>query len=187
MTGTGTLAGQLLVAAPVLVDPSFRRTVVLLLHHDEDGALGVVLNRPLTVQVDTVLPGWAAVLSPPARLFGGGPVGLDGVLGVATIQPGVEPNPAVRGVVGPFGLVDLDADAASAARGTTGVRLFAGHAGWSGGQLEREVASGDWHVLPVRPADAVTPTPGDLWRQVLRRQGGALAIISTFPEDPRLN
>lgn len=187
MADLSSLAGALLVAAPQLVDPHFRRAVVLVLQHDEDGALGMVLNRPLTVRVGTVLPGWDAVVSAPALLYRGGPVGLDGVLGLATMPAGADPNPAVSRMVGPFGLVDLETDPEQAATGITGLRLFAGHSGWSGGQLEGEVAVGGWHVLPALPSDAVTPAPEDLWRQVLRRQGGALAILSTFPEDPSLN
>lgn len=180
------LAGKLLVATPGLLDPNFRRTVVLVLRHDDDGALGVVLNRPVAVPTGEALPAWHDAVTPPATLFQGGPVGLDGALGVATLVPGAS-SEAVDPLVGPFGLVDLDADPADALSGVTGVRVFVGYAGWSGGQLEAEVAAGDWYVLDARPGDLTTPEPGLLWRRVLRRQGGALAIVSTFPEDPSLN
>ena len=76
-------AGSLLVATPALVDPNFAHTVVLLLDHDEDGALGVVLNRPSPVSVEEVLPGWDAVLAGPGVLFQGGPVATDSALAVA--------------------------------------------------------------------------------------------------------
>lgn len=182
------LTGELLVAAPNLNDPNFHRTVVLVLHHDaDDGAFGVVLNRPLPVGVATVLPAWQPVVSLPPNLFQGGPMALDEALGLATLWPVSDGHPAVNRVVGPFGLVDLDSDPQEGARRVTGLRVFAGHAGWSAGQLEQEVAAGDWYVLPAEPDDAVTPLPTSLWRRVLRRQGGSLAIVSTFPEDPRLN
>ena len=182
-----TLAGELLVAAPSLLDPNFRRTVVLVLHHDDDGALGVVLNRPLPAEVGRVLPTWQPVVSHPPNLFQGGPVGLDEALGLAAMHPAAEGDLAVSRVVGQFGLLDLDVDPGAGIPGVTGLRVFAGHAGWGAGQLEQEVAGGDWYVLPADPDDAVTPVPATLWRRVLRRQGGALAIVSTFPEDPRLN
>jgi putative transcriptional regulator len=182
-----SLAGRLLVATPALGDPNFRRTVVLVLRHDDDGALGVVLNRPVAIPTGDALPTWHDAVAPPAILFRGGPVGLDGALGVVTFVPeaGVA-SPAVDRLVGPFGLVDLDADP-DGLRGVTGARVFVGYAGWSAGQLEEEVAAGDWYVLDALPGDVTTPEPELLWRRVLRRQGGTLAIVSTFPEDPSLN
>lgn len=178
--------GDLLVAVPQLADPNFRRTVVLLLHLDDEGAFGVVLNRPLDLAVRSVLPAWEAAVSGPATLFQGGPVGLDGALGLATLPAGEATPAAVTRVAGTFGLVDLDADP-SQVQGLVGLRLFAGHAGWGAGQLEAEVAAGDWFVFPALPSDAATADPARLWRAVLRRQGGSMAIVSTFPEDPSLN
>ena len=187
MTKALVVAGELLVAAPHLADPNFRRAVVLLLNRDDDGALGVVLNRPLDAGVDAVLPDWHDVVSQPATLFQGGPVGLDGALAVATMLPGADRYPGVTRVAGPFGVVDLDADPEEGGRAITGMRVFAGYAGWGPGQLEAEIADGDWFVLPADPADVVTPAPEALWRRVPRRQGGAMAIISTFPQGPSLN
>ncbi|HEY3436369.1 MAG TPA: YqgE/AlgH family protein [Actinotalea sp.] len=184
---TQHLTGQLLVATPGLLDPNFRRSVVLVLHHDDEGALGVVLDRPLDVDVGSVLGPWQDVVSPPAALFQGGPVGLDGALAVAIMRTDAEPHPTVTRVAGIFALVDLDADPAEAEQAFTGVRVFAGHAGWGDGQLDEEVAAGGWYVLPALADDVVTPDPSSLWRRVLRRQGGALAIVSTYPENPLLN
>lgn len=181
------LSGQLLVAGPQLLDPNFRRTVVLLLDHGDDGALGVVLDRPTPVDLGRLLPGWEDVVSPPGGVFQGGPVGLDGAVGVATALPGVPWPSSVSRLTGPFGVVDLDADPTSVVGRVAGLRIFAGHAGWAKGQLEAEIDAGGWYVLPALPLDATTPTPERLWRQVLRRQGGELAIVSTFSEDPSLN
>ena len=180
------LGGRLLVATPGLLDPNFRRSVVLVLRHDDEGALGVVLNHPVPVPTGEALPAWRDVVTPPATLFQGGPVGLDGALGVVTLVPGTTSD-VVDHLVGPFGLVDLDADPGAGLPGVTGVRVFVGYAGWSAGQLEAEVSAGDWYVLHARPGDLTTPEPELLWRRVLRRQGGVLAIVSTFPEDPSLN
>ena len=187
MARSQNFTGQLLVATPGLVDPSFRRAVVLVLHHDDEGALGVVLDRPLDVEVGSILGAWHDVVSPPAALFQGGPVGLDSALALATLRPGAQPHPAVNRVAGAFALVDLDADPADAAQAFTAVRVFAGHSGWGVGQLEEEVSVGGWYVLPALADDVVTPEPSNLWRRVLRRQGGAMAIVSTYPENPLLN
>ncbi|MBT0993573.1 YqgE/AlgH family protein [Cellulomonas sp. DKR-3] len=180
-----TLSGRLLVATPLLLDPNFHRTVVLLLDHNDEGAFGVVLNRPLPVDVDSVLPGWEDVVSVPGGLFQGGPVGLDGAIGVAvTPDEGV---PVVDRFTGEFGLVDLDADPSDLVGRFTGLRIFAGHAGWGGGQLEAEIEEGSWFVVPSVPDDAFTAAPDTLWSRVLRRQGGDLAMLAHYPPDVHLN
>jgi putative transcriptional regulator len=181
------LVGRLLVAAAELGDPNFRRTVVLLLDHGDHGALGVVLDRPLPVPVQAVLPGWQEPASPPGTVFQGGPVGLDGALGVATLAGDGPPPDGVTRVTGPFGIVDLDAEPSSVSGAVTGLRVFAGHAGWGEGQLEAEVEDGDWYVVPAEPGDLLDPAPSTLWRRVLRRQGGDLAVVSTFAVDPSMN
>lgn len=180
------LSGSLLVATPQLGDPNFRRTVVLVLRHDDDGTLGVVLNRPLPMPVSDVLPEWQDAVAAPGMLFQGGPVGLDGAMAVATLAPGADEEFMDR-LVGPFGLVDLTRDPAEGLPGVTGVRVFVGHSGWAGGQLEAEIASADWLIVPAEPCDVATPDPDGLWARVLRRQGGELAIVATTPDDPRLN
>lgn len=180
-----TLSGRLLVATPRLLDPSFHRAVVLLLDHNDEGAFGVVLNRPLPVDVDSVLPGWEDAVSLPGGLFQGGPVGLDGAIGVAVTQD--EGVPVVDRFTGAFGLVDLDADPAELAGRLTGLRIFAGHSGWGAGQLEAEIEEGSWFVVPSRPEDAFTPEPETLWTRVLLRQGGDLAMLAHYPPDVHLN
>lgn len=181
-----TLTGSLLVAVPGLADPNFRRTVVLLLDHTDDGAFGVVLNRPLEVEVAAVLPQWQPHAAPPGFLFQGGPVGLDGALGVVLMTGDATP-PGVDRVTGSFALVDLDAPPADVAPRVAALRVFAGHSGWSGGQLEAEIAAGDWFVVPADEHDAFVPEPDRLWSRVLRRQGGDLALLANAPDDPRLN
>lgn len=186
MVQAQSLAGDLVVAAPQLGDPNFRRTVVLVLRHDDEGALGVVLNRPLPMATREAVPAWHDVVSEPATLFQGGPVGLEGALGLVTLTASAR-APFIDRLVGPFGLIDLKTEPSVGLPGVTGVRVFVGYAGWFAGQLEAEVAARDWYVVPAEVADAVTPEPEALWRRVLRRQGGELAIVSTYPEDPSLN
>lgn len=180
------LAGQLLVATPRLHDPSFRRSVVAVLNHDEDGALGVVLNRPSGLEVAQVLPGWAPVVASPHALFEGGPVAQDSALGLA-IALGEGPADGFQRVWGDVGLVDLDQDPGNLMSDLVGVRIFTGYAGWSEGQLEAEIDEGSWYVVDAVLADLVSPDPTALWRQVLRRQEGELAFVSTYPADPTHN
>ena len=180
--------GQLLVASPVLTDPNFRRAVVLVLDHDDDGALGVVLDRPSELAVQDVLPGWADVVDPPPTLFAGGPVSTGSALGVAVLAPGTAVAPlGWRRVFGDTGLLDLDTPMEVLADALAGLRIFAGYSGWSAGQLEAEVDEGAWFVVPATPDDLLTATPQHLWAQVLRRQGGRLALLATYPVDPMQN
>lgn len=180
------LAGRLLVATPSTGGDIFRRSVVLLLHHDEDGAHGLVLNKPLGAGVDRVLPGWQDHVSAPGDLFQGGPVGLDTALGLVRVPAGVDVL-GIKLLFGTVGVVDLDAPPELVMPEVSQLRVFAGYSGWSGGQLEGELEAGAWCVVDATPGDAFTPQPDGLWRAVLRRQGGKAAWLATYPEDPHLN
>jgi putative transcriptional regulator len=186
--GPAVGAGSLLVATPLLVDPNFDHTVVLLLDVDENGALGVVLNRPSPVPVHEVLPGWADVLAGPDVLFQGGPVGTDSALAVADVPlDGDEEPVGFRRLFGATGIVDLDTPTEIMAPALTHLRIFAGYAGWGSGQLEAEIEEGSWYVVPALPGDLFGADPERLWSRVLRRQPGELAWVSTRPVDPTLN
>lgn len=186
MTEVSSLTGRLLVAAPALADPNFDRAVVLLLDHDEEGSLGVVLNRPTPVGVVDILATWAGLTGEPEVVFQGGPVSLDSALGVAVI-PGDEGPLGWRRVYGAIGLVDLDTPPELLAAALGSLRIFAGYAGWGPGQLESELAEGAWYVVESEPGDVSSPRPESLWRAVLRRQRSELAMIATYPDDPSLN
>jgi putative transcriptional regulator len=181
-------AGKLLVATPALSDPNFERTVILLLDTDEDGALGVVLNRPSPVDVAAVLPGWAEAASSPAVLFQGGPVSTESALAVALRDPAFAGLPnGFREVDHRFAIVDLDEEFDGPIRGVVAVRVFAGYAGWSAAQLEAEIDEGSWFVVDAEPGDLRTDEPEEMWREVLRRQRSELAWVSLMPEDPSMN
>jgi putative transcriptional regulator len=188
------LTGQLLVATPFLTDPNFARAVVYVLDHDEDGTLGVVVNRPTHVDVTAILPPWSELTSSPHVVFQGGPVALDSALGLAAIngaaadEDEAEEEPlGWRRVFGGIGLVDLDAPPEILAAELRSMRIFAGYAGWGPGQLEEEIAEGAWYVVEAEPADAFSNDPDDLWRRVLKRQTGELAFVATLPDDPSMN
>jgi len=182
-----SLVGRLLVATPSLRSPAFSRTVVLMLDHGDDGALGVVLNRPMEVEVAAVLPDWQPHVTAPGMLFQGGPVAPDSALGLVSVPGDELEPPGVRRISGSLGLVDLDASPEEVVPRVSGMRIFAGYAGWAPGQLEAEVGEGSWYVLDGEARDAFVDDPASLWRDVLRRQGGDLAYVASFPPDPSLN
>ncbi|WP_171171023.1 YqgE/AlgH family protein [Streptomyces sp. I05A-00742] len=206
MTEVSSLTGRLLVATPALADPNFDRAVVLLLDHDEEGSLGVVLNRPTPVGVGDILASWAALAGEPGVVFQGGPVSLDSALGVAVV-PGDAPDQDVppaddpatgsrsrpgdpigwRRVHGAIGLVDLEAPPELLGPAVGSLRIFAGYSGWGPGQLEDELVEGAWYVVESEPGDVSSPDPSRLWRAVLRRQRNELAMVATYPDDPSLN
>lgn len=181
----GSLASRLLVATPRLGDPNFSRAVILVLEHNEDGALGVVLNRPSTASLTETLPSWRDTVSEPAVVFVGGPVQQTAALGLGWCPTGV-PGEGLHILGDVVGTVDLDApdDVPS---GSLGVRIFAGYAGWGHDQLTAEIETGSWYVVDAVPGDAFTAEPERLWRTVLRRQPGELAFVSLYPDDPTLN
>ncbi len=178
--------GQLLVATPRLIDPNFARAVILLLDHDADGALGVVINRPSELPLSAVLPGWAEVVSQPQLLFSGGPVAPEAALAVG-LSIGAGPAAGFKQLAGDYGLVDLDAEPGLLLPDLVGVRVFSGYAGWGVGQLEAELEEGSWYVVDPIQSDLLHPEPGRLWRAILRRQPGELAYLATFPDDPTMN
>ncbi|HKS51298.1 MAG TPA: YqgE/AlgH family protein [Pseudonocardiaceae bacterium] len=182
-------SGSALVAAPGLRDPNFRRTVVLIIEHQPAGTVGVVLNRPSEVAVRDVLPLWSPLATVPRALYVGGPMQQRAALCVAALPAGVdaERTEGMIKVRGSLALVDLDADPEQMAPRLRGLRVFAGYAGWSPGQLAAEIDRGDWVVVPALAEDVLAPPGTDLWSRILRRQGLPLALLASFPLDPVLN
>jgi putative transcriptional regulator len=183
------LTAALLVASPRLEDPNFNRTVVLVLDHGDEGALGVVLNRPTGLDVDEILEPWQgqAEQAPPAHVFRGGPVSPDAVIGLARAAGAWGPETTWRPVVGPVGTVDLGVSPDDQPVALAGVRLFAGYAGWDRGQLEAEIDEGGWFVVDVLADDVFSASPEHLWHDILRRQGGELRLLASYPPHPSLN
>lgn len=179
------LAGKLLVASPTLTDPNFARAVVLMIAHDTEGAFGVILNRPIEAPLAEHVPSWAPFATPPAVIFQGGPVQVSSALGLASADVRSH-TPGWTQVIEGVGLFDLES-----APGTTEppsqLRVFGGYAGWGAGQLDGEIEAGAWFIVDAEPDDAFTREPGTLWRRVLRRQDGQLAMFAYFPESPGQN
>jgi putative transcriptional regulator len=182
-----SLKGKLLVAAPAMREPTFARTVISLLEHNGDGALGVVINRPGDASLMEVVPPVAELASQPAVLFAGGPVEPQAAIALGIVAGEAEPSAGWRPVVHPIVTVDLDSDPTVLERSLRELRVFAGYAGWSAGQLEREIAEGAWYVVESLPLDAFDMWPNRLWSAVLRRQPWPLCVVATCPLDPTMN
>jgi putative transcriptional regulator len=173
-----SLRGRLLVAAPILSDPNFRRTVVLVAEHGDEGAMGLVLNRPTETSVGEAVPELAGIAGEEEPVYVGGPVSTESVLAVAELD---DPDDASQLLFGAVGFVQ-EPDV-PVVRG----RVYVGYAGWGAGQLEAELEEESWLVLPAEPDDLFSGDPEDLWSAVLRRQGGPYALLSLMPPDPSLN
>ncbi|QBJ96477.1 YqgE/AlgH family protein [Rhodococcus sp. ABRD24] len=181
--------GSLLVSSTDLTEPTFRRTVVYVIEHNDAGSLGVVLNRPSETSVQEVLPQWATLAARPQALFVGGPVTRDAALCLATLRTGADIAgiPGLRRIDGRVVMVDLDADPEPIASVIEGLRIFVGYAGWTLGQLDAEIEHDDWIVLSALASDVTSPARTDVWGQVLRRQPLPLALLATHPIDIELN
>ncbi len=178
-----SLRGQLLIASPSLLDPTFRRAVVLVTAHSEDGAMGVVLNRPAPTTVGEAVPHLGHLVDDEERVFVGGPVEPSAVSALAELAGDAEPALHVFEAVG-YLPAELEPEVEAA---TLRARVFAGYAGWGGGQLESELAESSWIVEPARADDVFAADPESLWSDVLVRKGPEFRLIATMPDDPSLN
>jgi putative transcriptional regulator len=178
-----SLRGQLLVAGPSLLDPNFRRTVVLVGEHSEEGALGVVLNRPSGTEVSEAVPELAVLADGMGAVHVGGPVQPSAIVVLADFA---EPDRAPTLVLDTVGFLPSEVDPEELGE-LRQARVFAGYAGWGPGQLDGELEEGSWIVEPALSEDVFTDDPGGLWSDVLRRKGGPYGILAAMPPDPSLN
>jgi putative transcriptional regulator len=177
-----TLQGQLLVSAPSLHDPNFRKTVVLVAHHDEDGAMGLVLSRPTEVAASDAVPSLDGLPGAAGPVFVGGPVQPEAFMVLAEFD---DVEAAAAPIFDHVGFMPADAEPEDLA--ISRMRLFAGYAGWGAGQLEAELEEPSWIVVAAEPDDAFADDPDELWRKVLHRKGGPFALMADMPYDPGLN
>jgi putative transcriptional regulator len=175
--------GQLLIAGPTLLDPNFWRTVVLIVEHSPEGALGLVLNRPSETTVGEAVSELESLLEPDDTLYVGGPVQPSALIVLAEFEDAESAALIAFGDVGLLGGGDSPGDADGVRRG----RAFVGHAGWGPGQLDAELEHGDWILESARREDAFTDAPADLWPAVLTRKGGEYALVARMPPDPSVN
>ena len=176
------LQGKLIVSSPSLIDPNFRKTVVLIAHHDEEGALGLVLSRPSDVPAAEAVPVLDGLPGAEDPVFVGGPVQPDAFMALAEFEDIDEAAAPIFGSIG-FMPAESEPDELAVRR----VRVFAGYAGWGAGQLEAELAEPSWIVVDAEGDDAFADDPDVLWRTVLQRKGGAFSLMENMPVDPGLN
>ena len=179
-----SLRGKFLIASPTLIDPNFARSVVLIAEHNDEGAMGLVLNRPSEASVAESVEELDGVVDAGATVFVGGPVQTQAVMVLAEFD---DPAQAAAVVLADVGFLPADADMAELSGRTRRARVFAGHAGWGPGQLDAELEEGSWIVEDALPDEVFTEEPDDLWGAVLERKGGAYALLARMPEDPSLN
>lgn len=177
-----SLRGKLLVSSPALIDPNFRKTVVLIAHHDDEGAMGLVLSRPSDVVAAEAVPVLEGIPGAESPIFVGGPVQPDAFMVLAEFD---DVGQAAAPIIGGLGFMPADAEPTDLA--IKRLRLFAGYSGWGEGQLESELEEGSWIVVDAEAEDAFADDPDQLWRAVLHRKGTAFTLMENMPFDPGLN
>jgi putative transcriptional regulator len=181
-----SLRGKLLLSAPQLFDPNFRRSVVLIAEHTDEGAMGLVLNRQAQTTVAEAVPDLAWI-APTAEepIYAGGPVAADSVIVLAEFD---DPYLAAAIVIEDVGFIPAEGgDQSELAASTRRTRVFAGHAGWGPGQLEAEMDEQAWLVADPLPDDVFTEDPENLWSRVVGRKGRKWRLLATMPVDPSAN
>lgn len=187
MSGVTIKPGTLLISGLAISDGVFDQAVVLILDHDDTGSLGVVLNQAAPFELARVLPRWVDLASYPAQIYQGGPVSPEGAVCLASPVRDDEEPPGWTRLYDQIGLLHLDTPVELVQGAYRGIRIFAGYAGWSPGQLDMELAHELWHPVTSRYEDVFDAEPRTLWRRVLRRQGGELGLLSAWTPHPELN
>jgi putative transcriptional regulator len=176
--------GKLLIAGPSLLDPNFWRTVVLVIEHTDEGALGLVLNRPSETTVGEAVPQLEELVELSDQLFIGGPVQPSAVIVLGEFE---DPTDAALLAFDDVGVLGTGSSPEESSVGLRSGRAFVGHAGWGPGQLDGEIERGDWILEPAALEDAFTVQPPELWSEVLIRKGGNYALLARMPPDPSVN
>jgi putative transcriptional regulator len=181
--------GTLLLASTDLLEPTFARTVIYVMEHNDGGSLGVVINRMSQTAVQNLLPQWTDLAASPRALFVGGPVKQDAALclGVVKLGADISGYEALRPVDGRVVLVDLDGDPEELSEVLEGVRVFAGYSGWGIGQLDGELEQNSWMLASALAKDLLAPPTADLWGEVLRRQPWPMPLLASHPLDVSRN
>lgn len=177
-----SLRGQLLVSSPSLVDPNFRKTVVLIAHHDDEGAMGLVLSRPSSVPAAEAVPLLDGLPGAEGPVFVGGPVQPQAFMVLAEFG---DLEDSVAPIFDHIGFMSADAEPEELS--IRRVRLFAGYAGWGAGQLEAELEEPAWLVVPAEGGDPFFDDPDVLWRAAVSRAGASVWLMQNMPYDPGLN
>ena len=182
--GMDNLRGQLLVASPALLDPNFQRTVILVGEHGEDGAMGLILNRPSETSISEGLPELDELADQESVIFVGGPVAPGVVMVLARFR---EPEDEETVAGDDIGFLPAGTELEQLSDTALQTRVFAGYAGWGPGQLEEEIERSDWIINEPVECEIFTDRPDTLWSSVLTRMGGRFALLARMPSDPSVN
>ena len=180
--------GKLLLSEPFSQDPNFKRTVVLLANHNEEGSVGFVLNRPMELKLEQIIDEFPNSELP---IWDGGPVQRDSLFYIHTLGDAVPDSIPIFGNLfwnGNFETIKALIKGNKIAENE--IRLFIGYSGWSAGQLENEIKQNAWLVAPAT-TDVVMNAGKDsdekLWKEVLKSMGKDYSILANFPENPLWN
>jgi putative transcriptional regulator len=179
------LTGQLLVAEPFMSDPYFNRAVIQLCEHNEDGALGFIINKPIDMALQDLIPG---LESTDLKVFYGGPVQTDSLQYLHNAGHLLEDSRMVSPGIywgGDFEKVKFLLENRLIL--SDNIRFYIGYSGWSEGQLEEELSYGSWLLGQADPNYLFKLPPSDVWKQVLEVKGGNYSVISAMPEENILN
>jgi putative transcriptional regulator len=173
--------GDLLIASEAMEDPEFARTVLLVLHHDDDGSLAVFLNRPTWVSITEAFPDIDAVSRYDGQLFRGGPVGPTQLLALHDTEAGID-DQSTRVLAGVYLSATFDA-LNEADNWPPAIRFYAGHAAWAPDQLAEEIEQGQWLIRPGSREVVFTRDYAHIWESVIK-QGAAGLLSATTPSRP---
>ena len=177
--------GAVLIAPPMMQDPNFRRSVVLLCEHGVDGSFGLILNRSISLNLTDVVEGMDLYEGP---LCMGGPVQPNTLHVLHRYGSSVGESVEISKEIfwgGDFEIIreKVENEITSANE----IRFFLGYAGWTPGQLDAEIEQDGWIIAPSDQALIFPEDPDELWKTTLQRMGGEYALLANFPDDPRLN
>ena len=179
--------GSLLVSAPFLKDYHFARSVVLVVEHNDEGSMGIVMNKNFSnlMTLNELVPELASI--PPIPLYKGGPVGRDTLFYLHTFSYLKDALPLGNGlyVNGDFEQMKRYILAGGETQGT--VRFFMGYAGWQRGQLTQEIEANTWMVSNDSQVELLNMYLRDLWKESLCDMGGKYAVWSRYPKYPIMN
>ncbi len=185
MATTELSKGILLVSEPFLPDPNFKRSVVLITEHDEEGSIGFVLNRATELTVNDVLEGFPAFNG---SLHIGGPVEQNTLHFIHRASLNIPESKEVLPGIHWGGDFDLIRDMISLGEiHEDDIRFFVGYSGWSVEQLREEIDGHAWILAPADAQTVLTHEPDLLWKEVLTSMGSEYKLMANYPEDPRLN
>ncbi|MBN1599611.1 MAG: YqgE/AlgH family protein [Bacteroidales bacterium] len=177
--------GKVLVSEPFLLDNYFKRSIVLITEHNEEGTIGFVLNKPVDININDVIEDFPKI---DAEVALGGPVSTNTLHYIHTLGD-IIPNsvPVLKNIWwgGEFAIVERLISSGNLDRAQ--IRFFLGYSGWSPNQLENELSENAWVVSDITPEEIMTPMNKHFWIKTLRRMGKKYEMWSNFPENPEMN